>query len=126
MASAGRSPQVVEDRQQALQILGYYRKRWACEEASQFLKSRVGFERFRIRRYEAIRRLSILAMFAMAFLTWILLRSKTLTQTFLAWTSRFRRNAPFVYYRLLDGIQAFAKRHLPRCGKIPLLAIENG
>lgn len=117
---------MVQDRQQALQILRYYKKRWACEEASQFLKSRVGFERFRIRRYEAIRRLGILAMFAMAFLTWILLRSRTLTGSFFAWTSRFRKNAPFVYYRLLDGMQAFAKRYQPRCGKIPLQEFENG
>jgi len=117
---------VVQDRQQALQIRRDYTKRWACEEAGQFLKSRVGFERFRIRRYEAIQRLSLLAMFAMGFLTWILLRSRLLTQGFFAWTSRFRKDAPFVYYRLLDGIQAFANRHQPRCAKTPLQFLENG
>lgn len=117
---------VVHDRQQALQVLRYYKKRWACEEASQFLKSRVGFERFRIRRYEAIQRLSILAMFAMAFLTWILLRSRMLTKGFFEWTSRFRKNKPFAYYRLLDGIQAFARRHQLRCTQTPLQFLENG
>jgi len=60
---------VVENLEQAKQIIWYYKQRWACEEAGQFLKSRVGLERFRIRRYEAIRRLVILAMFAMGFLS---------------------------------------------------------
>ena len=52
---------VIEDIEQAEQIIWYYKQRWACEEAGQFLKSRVGLERFRIRRYEAIQRLAILA-----------------------------------------------------------------
>ena len=60
---------------QARNILRYYKKRLVCEEAGQFLKSRVGLERFRVRRYVAIQRLAILAMLAMGFLTWILLRS---------------------------------------------------
>jgi hypothetical protein len=45
---------VVLTPQQARQILWYYKQRWACEEAGRFLKSRVGLERFRIRRYEAM------------------------------------------------------------------------
>jgi hypothetical protein len=99
---------VVQTLDQARQILRYYKRRWVCEEAAQFLKMRVGFERFRVRRYEAIQRLAILAMFAMGFLTYILLRSRDLTKRLFAWTSRFRRDAPFVYYRLLDGLQEFA------------------
>jgi hypothetical protein len=94
---------------QARQVLGYYRKRWACEEAAEFLKGRIGLERFRVRRYEAMRRLMILAMFAMGFLTWILLRSRNLTKRLPAWTSRFRRQRKFLYYRLLDGLQEFAR-----------------
>ena len=100
---------VVETLEQARQVLGYYRKRWACEEAVQFLKMRVGFECFRVRRYEALQRLAILAMFAMGFLTWILLRSRDLTHRLFSWTSRFRRNCRFVYYRLLDGLQEFVR-----------------
>lgn len=98
---------VVETRQQARQVLGYYKKRWVCEEVAQFLKMRVGFERFRVRRYESLQRLAILAMFAMGFLTWILLRSADLTKRLFSWTSRFRRDVQFVYYRLLDGLQEF-------------------
>ena len=46
---------VVENLEQAKQIIWYYKQRWVCEEASQFLKSRVGLECFRIRRYEVRR-----------------------------------------------------------------------
>jgi len=100
---------VVQTIDQARQVLGYYRQRWACEEAAEFLKGRIGLERFRVRRYEAMRRLMILAMLAMAFLTWILLRSRDLTKRLLAWTSRFRQQREFLYYRLLDGLQEFVR-----------------
>ena len=96
---------IVENLEQAKQIIWYYKQRWACEEASQFLKNRVGLERFRIRRYEAIQKLVILAMFAMGVLTWILLRNKQLTGKIFSYTSRFRKKTKFVYYRLLDGLQ---------------------
>jgi len=117
---------VVENLRQAQQIIRYYKQRWACEEASQFLKSRVGLERFRIRRYEAIQRLVILAMIAMGFLTWILLRSRQLVGGYFCFTSRFRKRAEFVYYRLLDGLQEFARLYKFRLGKIPLEPLKNG
>jgi len=100
---------VVENLDQARQILWYYKRRWVCEQAVQFLKGRVGLEGFRVRRYEAIQRLAILAMFAMGFLTWILLRSGDLTERLFSWTSRFRRHVQFIYYRLLDGLQEFVR-----------------
>lgn len=100
---------VVENIEQAKQIIWYYKQRWSCEEASRFLKSRVSFERFRIRRYEAIQRLAILAMLAMGFLSWIFLRSKRLVCGLFGFTSRFRKESKFAYYRLLDGLQTFAK-----------------
>lgn len=117
---------VVEDIEQAKQIILYYKLRWACEEASQFLKSRVGLERFRIRRYEAIQRLVILAMFAMGFLTWILIRNRQLTERFFSFTSRFRKKTKFVYYRLLDGLQEFARLKQPRFGDILFEPLRNG
>jgi len=94
----------VENEQQAGQIVMFYRKRWSCEETVQFLKSRVGLERFRVRRYEAIKRLMIVAMLAMGFLTWILLKSREVTNYLFSFTSRFRKERRFVYYRLLDGL----------------------
>lgn len=110
---------VVETLDQARLILRYYRQRWACEEAAQFLKGRVGLERFRVRRYEAVQRLALLAMWAMGFLTWILLRSRDLTKRLFAWTSRFRRRRPFLYYRLLDGLQEFVRLYPASLTKFP-------
>lgn len=110
---------VVQTIDQARQVLGYYRQRWACEEGAEFLKGRIGLERFRVRRYEAMRRLMILAMFAMGFLTWILLRSRDLTKRLLAWTSRFRRQRQFIYYRLLDGLQEFVRLNPTSLTKCP-------
>jgi len=117
---------VVENLQQAKQILWYYKQRWTCEEAGRFLKNRVGLECFRIRRYEAIKRLAILAMLAMGFLSWILLRNKQVVKRLFAFTSRFRKETKFVYYRLLDGLQQFARLYQLRCGKIPLQLLKNG
>ena len=117
---------VVETSEQARQILWYYRQRWSCEETSQFLKSRVGLECFRIRRYEAIQRLVTLAMLAMGFLTWILLRSQVVVRRLFCFTSRFRKKTKFVYYRLLDGLQQFARLYQLRLGKIPLEPLRNG
>lgn len=117
---------VVATVDQARQVLGYYRKRWACEEAIQFLKMRVGFERSYVRRYEALQRLAVLAMFAMGFLTWILLRSRDLSRRLFTWTSRFRRQVPFVYYRLLDGLQEFARLNPNALIEPPPPANQNG
>lgn len=100
---------VAETAEQAEQILHYYRQRWLCEEAGQFLKGRVGLERFRVRRYEAMQNLALLALLAMGFLTWILLKSKDLAKRLFRFTSRFRKPAEFRYYRLLDGLQHFAR-----------------
>ena len=117
---------VVQDIEQAKRILWYYKQRWACEEAGQFLKSRVGLERFRIRRYQAIQRLMILAMLAMGFLTWILLRTRLLTKRLFSFTSRFRKQTRFVYYRLLDGLQEFARLYELRIGKTQLQTFRKG
>jgi len=110
---------VVETIDQARQILRYYKQRWACEEAARFLKGRVGLDGFRVRCYEAIRRLALLAMFAMGFPTWILMRSRDLTRRLFAWTSRFRRSRQFLYYRLLDGLQEFVRLHPLALTNIP-------
>ena len=117
---------VVETLEQARNVLGFYKKRWVCEEAGQFLKTRVGLERFRVRRYVAIQRLAILAMLAMGFLTWILLRSRDLTKRLFSLTSRFRKNVRFQYYRLLDGIQEFIRLNPNEFLKPPPAIQRNG
>jgi hypothetical protein len=117
---------VVENLHQAKQIVWYYKQRWVCEEASQFLKSQIGLERFRIRRYEAIQRLLILAMLAMGFLTWVLLRGRSLEKALYNFTSRFRKQPQFVYYRLLEGLQQYARLRQLRLTKISLQLLKNG
>jgi hypothetical protein len=117
---------VVENQQQAKQIVWYYKQRWLCEEASGFLKSQIGLERFCIRRYRAIQRLLILAMLAMGFLTWVLLRSRRLVKALYSFTSRFRKQPQFVYYRLLEGLQQFARLRLLRLTKTSIQPLKNG
>lgn len=117
---------IVETLEQARHVLGYYKQRWVCEEAGQFLKNRVGLERFRVRRYVAIQRLAILAMLAMGFLTWIFLRSRDVTKRLFALTSRFRKNVFFQYYRLLDGIQEFIRLNPNEFSEPPPLGGRNG
>ena len=117
---------IAETLDQARHVLGYYRQRWVCEEAGQFLKSRVGLERFRVRRYVAIQRLALLAMLAMGFLTWILLRSRDVTKRLFALTSRFRKNVIFQYYRLLDGLQEFIRLNPNQFLEPPPLGGKNG
>ena len=117
---------VVENLEQAKQTIWYYKQRWACEGASRFLKSRFGLERFRIRRYEAIQRLVILAMFAMGFLTWILLRNRQSTGRIISYTRRFRKKTKLVYYRLLEGLQEFTRLKQLRLGEILLEPLKTG
>jgi len=117
---------VIENIRQARQVLLYYSRRWACEETGRFLKSRVGLERFRIRKYEAIQRLAILAMFAMGFLTWILPASRQAIKCLLSLTSRFRKQVPFIYYRLLDGLQELGRLRYPYRNKLLPKPLENG
>ena len=103
---------VVHTADQAQRILRYYRRRWSCEEAGRFLKSQVGFETFRIRRYVAIQRLAILALLAMGFLSWILVRNQMVVKALFRYTSGFRKKRRFCYYRLLDGLQECLRIHL--------------
>ena len=117
---------VVEDQQQAEQVVMYYAKRWSCEEAVRFLKGRVGLERFCVRNYEAVKRLVILAMLAMGFLTWVLLRSRQVTNYLFGFTSRFRRKRQFVYYRLLDGLQELSRLCRLGFGQQLLEPMEKG
>lgn len=42
-----------------------------------------------------------------------------LTKRLFAWTSRFRRQRPFLYYRLLDGLQEFVRLYPVSLTKIP-------
>jgi hypothetical protein len=92
---------------QARNIIAYYVKRWKCEEAISFLKGRIGFERFSVRNYQRMKHLILLAILAMGFLCFIQLSNRILVKGLFSFTSKFRKNTSFEYYRLLDGLQLF-------------------
>jgi hypothetical protein len=94
----------VPSQVQAQNVRTFYRQRHGCEEAVQFLKQQVGLEGFAIRRYESFDRLFMLAMWAMAFLTWLLLERPRLLATATG-KCPGSRQAKFVYYRALRFIQ---------------------
>jgi len=77
-------------------------------------------------RYEAIQNLATLAMSAMGFLSWILLRSRRLVSSLFCFTNRFRKDTKFVYYRLLDDLQEFARLYQLSQEKEPLEPLKNG
>ena len=104
---------------QARDIIACYVKRWKCEEAISFLKGRIGFERFSVRNYERMRHLILLAMLAMGFLCFIQLSNRILVEGLFSFTSKFRKNVSFEYYRLLDGLQHFVRKLLIERQKPP-------
>jgi hypothetical protein len=89
---------------QAGNVLLYYRQRWGCEEAVQFLKQGVGLERFAVRTYETFPRLFMIAAWAMAFLTWLLLECPRLVKKATGKRPGYRK-VRFVYYRVLRFLQ---------------------
>jgi len=103
---------------QARDIIACYVKRWKCEEAISFLKGRIGFEQFSVRNYERMKHLILLSMLAMGFLCFIQLSNRVLVKGLFRFTSKFRKNISFEYYRLLDGLQhlihqLLIERHKP-------------
>lgn len=104
---------------QAMDIIAHYVKRWKCEEAMEFLKRRIGFERFGVRNYERMQHLLVLAMLAMGFLCFIQLSNRVLVAGFFRFTSKFRKDVSFEYYRLLDGLQLFIHQLLIERQKPP-------
>ena len=109
----------IENWQMARDIVALYTKRWKCEEAISFLKGRIGFEQFSVRNYERMKHLILLAMLAMGFLCFIQLSNRILVEGLFSFTSKFRKNISFEYYRLLDGLQHFVHELLIEKQKPP-------
>lgn len=108
---------VAEDLNTAGQILGYYRRRWKCEEAARFLKTDLGMEQFALRLYDSFPRLFFLACLAMSFLTWLSLQVATLANSLCA-KSPGRHKIKFLYYRLADWLRT-QFHHSPLASKPP-------
>ena len=70
-----------KNRDLALQVRSRYAKRWVgCETFVEFLKSRIGLERFAVRRYQSMQGLIFLASLAMGFLSFLQSRCKDIRQ----------------------------------------------
>jgi IS4 transposase len=54
----------------AYQVLSRYMKRWPCEVANWYLKTRLGLGDFRMRSFESIEKFFVLTWLALAFLEW--------------------------------------------------------
>jgi hypothetical protein len=96
---------VAEDYQMALQIRNWFIRRWDCETSVEFLKSRIGLERFAVRRYKSIQRLIFLASLAMGYLSYLQCRCKDIRQRLDDPLRYSREPKSFWFYRLLIGLQ---------------------
>jgi len=96
---------VTEDFETALKIRNWFRRRWDCETSVEFLKSRIGLERFAVRRYKSIQRLIFLASLAMGYLSYLQCRCKDIRQRLDDPLRYSREPKSFWFYRLLIGLQ---------------------
>lgn len=96
---------VAEDSEMALQIRNRFTHRWDCETSVEFLKSRIGLERFAVRRYKSMQRLIFLAGLAMGFLSYLQCRCKDIRQRVNDPLRYSREPKSFWFYRLLIALQ---------------------
>ena len=99
------SDMVAEDSGMALKIRNWFIRRWDCETSVEFLKSRIGLERFAVRRYKSIQRLIFLASLAMGYLSYLQCRCKDIRQRVNDPLRYSREPKSFWFYRLLIGLQ---------------------
>ena len=95
----------------ALRIYKRFTRRWDCETSVEFLKSKIGLERFAVRRYKSIQRLIFLAGLAMGFLSYLQCRCKDIRQRVNDPLRYSREPKSFWFYRLLIALrEAFFSR----------------
>lgn len=86
-----------------------YADRWAIEEEFEFLKQRFALEDVRVRSFQAIERLMLLAMLAFAFLVHLVerfsVRHKRLIPVLCSTQSELDPDARFLYYRIQEALQ---------------------
>jgi len=105
------SDMVAENLELALRIRKRYVQRWDCETAIEFLKSKMGLERFAVRRYRSMQRLVFLASLAMGFLSFLQWRCKNIRQRINDHLRYCREPKGFWFYRLLAALNdAFCRR----------------
>jgi hypothetical protein len=94
----------VENAEDAKRVVGYYLRRWECEEAIRFLKSQVHLEKIRTFRWCAIRRLVLFAVLVMIYVGWILESHLDLTDRLIRFGQPPSGQADFLLYRLFAGV----------------------
>lgn len=94
----------VKNLEDAIRVLRYYIRRWECEQAIRFLKNQVNLERIRTFRWNAIRRLVLLAVLVMLYLTLLAETSPVLAERLLRYGQPLPTRPQFVLYSLLTGI----------------------
>ena len=75
----------------AHQALSRYMKRWPCEVANLYLKTRLGLADFRLRSFEATEKYFVVSWLALAFLEWRQATSPRSRSTILADFIRLQR-----------------------------------
>jgi hypothetical protein len=103
---------VVENLEQALQMRNRYARRWAgCESSVEFLKSCIGIERFKVRRYHSMQQLIFLASLAMGFLSYLLSRCRRLREIVDDGLRYCRQPKSLWFYRVVIALRdAFDRR----------------
>jgi hypothetical protein len=96
---------VAEDFVTDLKIRNWFRRRWHCQTAVEFLKSRIGLERFAVRSYKSIQRLIFFASLDMGYLSYLQYRCKNIRQRLDDHLRYSREHKSFWFYRLLTGLQ---------------------
>ena len=88
----------------ARRVLRHYARRWECEEGIRFLKAEVHLEQIRTFHWTAIRRLVLLAVLVMLYLTWLLERHPNLAERLIRLGEPLPDQPDFLLYRLLTGV----------------------
>ena len=94
----------VEHLRDAKHVLRLYIRRWECEEAIRFLKSQVNLETIRTFRWSAIRRLVLLAVLVMIYLSWLVEEHPNICDRLVYLSQPLPDNPDFLLYRLLAGL----------------------
>jgi hypothetical protein len=94
----------VENAADAKRVMRLYIRRWECEEGIRFLKSQVNLERVRTFRWSAIRRLVLLAVVLMCYLTWLVEEHPRLCDRLIYLSQPLPDKPAFLLYRMLAGL----------------------
>ena len=94
----------VENIRDAKRVLRFYIRRWECEEGIRFLKSQVNLEKIRTFRWSGIRRLVLLAVLVMIYLSWLVEEHPNICDRLVYLSQPLPDNPDFLLYRLLAGL----------------------